>query len=400
MPKSKASNLLLAMSFASALRLSPTAGEEQPEAVRVYRLRLVPQDIPPPWEDRRIGVVEFYHGGLGQEDGADAVILGRQGRVPHRVLQAGPGDLWRIAFAYDDPQAMSVAFGLPPGAKPPPLPAAFPPAWQPTAGLLLTTYALPDNSSANSWQEMERLLQSARQQPALGCDFVDQVYHGYHLFGEANAFVSCYEGWLGIPEDGIYTFATSSDDASFLFIDGQNIVSWPGQHPAVADSRYQGRAALRKGVRRFAYYHVNFGGDTIACAAWQGPGWNQIIPIAKESFAPVARFQAAPAGKGSPPILRVQRLGEAWCEGILLLRYGYEISGAPSAARRWDFGDGCSAEAEKGEHIYLTAGLRLVKAGEAIANRVLVTPDPRRAIARQYDDASAYLQEIARYPFA
>ena len=273
---------------------------------------------------------------------------------------------------------MTLAFGLPNGEKPPPS-QAFPPDWQPSAGLLLATYPLPPNATADSWEEMERLLHAARSQAPLGCNFVEQVYHGYHIFGECRAFVSCYEGWLGVPADGEYIFATSSDDASFLFVDGKCAVAWPGHHPAVADSRHQGRLALAKGVRRFAYYHVNFGGDTIACAAWQGPRWDRVIPIAKESFAPVARFQAVPQGKNAPPMMRITRLGEAWCNGICLMRYGYELVGGRPSPLLWDYGDGCSAEAEKGEHIYLNPGLRVVKAGEKAMNRVFIAPDAGRA---------------------
>ncbi len=382
-----------------ALHAAAAAGEEPSDNIRRYRLKLVPQETPQPWEDRRIGVVDFYHGGLGQDDGSDVVVWGRNGRVPHRVLQAGPGDFWRIAFAYDDPSAMAVDFGLAAGAKPPKT-TAFPADWQPTAGLLLTTYALPSQYSADSWEEMERLLRTARCQPALGCDFVEQVYHGYHPFGEASAFLSCYEGWLGIPADGDYTFATSSDDASFLFVDDKCIAAWPGQHPAVADSRHRGRIHLAKGVRRFSYYHANFGGETIACAAWQGPGWDQIVPIAKESFAPVAKFQPGPADKNSPPLMRISRLGEAWCEGQCLMRYGCEIAGEKAAVIQWDFGDGCRAEGCQGEHIYLTPGLRQIKADGKAANRVLIAPDPSLAIARKYEEVGGYLQEIARYPFA
>lgn len=52
-----------------------------------------------------------------------------------------------------------------------------------------------------------------------------------------------FEGVIKIPEDGVYTFGTKSDDGSVLYIDGQKVVDNDGSHAAITAT---GRIALKK----------------------------------------------------------------------------------------------------------------------------------------------------------
>ena len=67
-----------------------------------------------------------------------------------------------------------------------------------------------------------------------------------------------FEGWLDIPEDGIYSFYTYSDDGSVVRVDGDVVVDNDGAHSRVERS---GQAALSKGLHRLEirYFDSNGG---------------------------------------------------------------------------------------------------------------------------------------------
>ncbi|MFC1606717.1 DUF4838 domain-containing protein [Candidatus Latescibacterota bacterium] len=58
-------------------------------------------------------------------------------------------------------------------------------------------------------------------------------------------FGAVYEGYIDIPEDGVYTFYTFSDDGSMLYLDGKLIVDNSGRH---AMEERVGFVALKKGL--------------------------------------------------------------------------------------------------------------------------------------------------------
>ena len=102
-----------------------------------------------------------------------------------------------------------------------------------------------------------------------------------------------FEGLLDVPGDGIYYFATRSDDGSQLFVDGQLVVDNDGEHAPVATS---GEIALAKGrhALRLTFFE-NRGGEELA-VEWEGPGFGrQPIPEARLLHAVVK----AGAGSGT-----------------------------------------------------------------------------------------------------
>ena len=64
----------------------------------------------------------------------------------------------------------------------------------------------------------------ARQQP--------RISDGYNPFGSSDYYLSVYRGWIHIPKAGTYKFCTASNEGSFSFLDGKNLVHWPGRHTA------------------------------------------------------------------------------------------------------------------------------------------------------------------------
>ena len=77
-----------------------------------------------------------------------------------------------------------------------------------------------------------------------------------------------YQGYIDIPETGVYSFSLYSDDGSQLFIDDQLVVDNDGSHSALLR---KGKIALEKGVFPFRlHYFEDFEGEILEVEAWHG----------------------------------------------------------------------------------------------------------------------------------
>jgi hypothetical protein len=100
-----------------------------------------------------------------------------------------------------------------------------------------------------------------------------------------------FYGYINIPADGVYTFYTTSDEGSQLFIGDSVVVNNDGLHTAVEKS---GRMALNAGKHLFAVTFFERLGTASLSVRWGGPGiQKQIIPNA-------AYFRLAPGGGRLP----------------------------------------------------------------------------------------------------
>ena len=85
----------------------------------------------------------------------------------------------------------------------------------------------------------------------------------------ADRFGLVFEGFLRVPEDGIYTFRTASDDGSRLYIGDDLVVENDGFHGKVSRT---GSAALRAGLHPLRVLFFEAGGAEALEVTWRGPG--------------------------------------------------------------------------------------------------------------------------------
>lgn len=77
-----------------------------------------------------------------------------------------------------------------------------------------------------------------------------------------------FEGYIDVSEDGVYLFATKSDDGSVLFIDDVKVVDNDGSHAAM---RAFGRIALQRGFHKYKlYYFEDYEGEELVWE-WKVP---------------------------------------------------------------------------------------------------------------------------------
>ncbi|MFO0908019.1 MAG: PKD domain-containing protein [Isosphaeraceae bacterium] len=365
---------------------------------------------PPGAGGPRVVVTEFFTQGALDRDGSNLVVEElRQRPVPWRVLQVGPGDFCRVAF---QPAPGVHEYRIAYGGKS----RTRSPAWGNPPGLVMEVrhWHAADLGKLASLREA-----FARAEP-IGADYVPSVYLRFNPINAAPApFLSETRGTLLIDRPGNWRFFTSSQDASFLLIDGHEVVSAPGFHGPTGNTRFHGEIRLTQGSHAFEYVHAASGPDCCLVAAWQGPGSEKAEPIPAGAFGSnqVARLEAVELrhqGKRLPRDMAVDVAGEVSLNDddppLVRVRFRAVTAGASATRSRlhWDFGDGQTSTLPDPNHIYLHPGVyrvSLTAGGEAESLAVVNQVSVGRALAfedpnRPPDQLPVYLAAIDKYDSA
>lgn len=88
-----------------------------------------------------------------------------------------------------------------------------------------------------------------------------------------------FEGYVNVPEDGIWEFMTKTDDGSVMYVDGQLVVDNDGGHAEVLAS---GRIALAKGFHKYQIlYFEDYEGEAFSWG-WKAPGQTEFTSVPKD----------------------------------------------------------------------------------------------------------------------
>ena len=290
--------------------------------------------------------------------------------VPVRILQLGPGDFCRLAFETVKGQSEYEVFygGGPPREAPPP--------WSCQDGLLLETRRF---RPCGFWN-LEAVRRAFDAAEPIGAHYVDGVFHGCNPFSlRREPFLSRYTGPMDLKKAGTYGLITSSQDCSFLLVNGKLVTSAPGYHGPMRRVRPGSRhnVELSAGRHQFEYDHAASGQSAMMVAAWEPDPEERQRP--RPAIIPPDVFHAYAVGHLpiGPVVLRTARYvpdftitiaGEVPLPDrdvpLVGVRF-YNRSPKPlvmqGARVRWDFGDGQSSELLTPEHVYLRPGLYSVK---------------------------------------
>jgi len=94
-----------------------------------------------------------------------------------------------------------------------------------------------------------------------------------------------FSGYVMVPRDGVYTFTTSSDEGSMLYIGDSLIVNNDSLHTTEERS---GQIGLKAGLHRITVYYFENSGDQILGVNYEGAG------IAKQPIPDTALFREQP----------------------------------------------------------------------------------------------------------
>jgi len=121
-----------------------------------------------------------------------------------------------------------------------------------------------------------------------------------------------YTGYVTVPADGQYTFSTSSDDGSRLYIGSQLVVDNDGLHSYQEQS---GTIGLQAGTHALTVAFLQGGGSQILELRYAGPNLSkQLIPL--------AALRRTDAGQPVPPVAGL-RVPENPSGTVAGLAYGY-----------------------------------------------------------------------------
>jgi tetratricopeptide (TPR) repeat protein len=315
--------------------------------------------------------------GRAKADGSDYRVLDAAGKpVPFQLQFHDAQHYSLLSFRCDSPrQKYFVYFGNPAATRAPeeviadPAPGTGPPraAWVPHYGFVLQTIQRPDADNPETVADMAKLIAGSKEK--YGARYQRQVSEGYNLFGPSDYYISIYRGWARVPKTGKYQFCTVSNEASFSFLDGKELVHWPGRH--TEDRGVHGEVNvtvdLTEGLHYLEYYHEEVTLTQMAFLGWRppdatAPGFSAI----PESFytaphsATVVRYEDA---KGLllhfEPVITDSIWPISRHEGQYTrcrFQPGKSPALPPGTNYEWDFGDGQKATGPEVEHVYLTLG--------------------------------------------
>ncbi|MDK1030701.1 MAG: PKD domain-containing protein [Planctomycetia bacterium] len=368
---------------------------------------------PTPYPGEDVGVAAFFTGGVSRADGKDFRVCTASGKaLRFKVLQTGPGDFARIAFElvrgikkyyiyYGNEKAEADEASK---------------EWQPRRGVLLEVRKSTGGGGA-SVDALKANFEKSRT--LLGADFVNNVFLGHNPFAPTpTPAVLHFTGYFVAPQAGMFDIATSSDDGSFLLIDGKQVVSWPGRHGRTWQARHTTKFKLSdRTVHRIDYWLITFGGELTAVAAWRLPGAApraRYAALPQKVFLPIFRAQLLELdirGKRIVPDFFAYNIGESWFDYKYVIRMKFKniSKGAnPSYGSRalWEFGDGQKSTVWEPEHVYLTHGTYTVKlkvirgpTKAEYSHRVYVNRDWNKQTQGKIDSIKIYAKRVAEYEF-
>ena len=206
-------------------------------------------------DDSDVAAAHIMHGGLAAPSADDYRVFNPEGKpVPYLVTFHDPRRDSLISFRWTTANSptrsspgpkgyFSIYYGKRdaprdplrailderPGSGPPkPGPGAG--GWTPRAGLVFATYRRPkDAPNPENPADMAKMLERALPSPD-GAAHRTNISDSFNPFGDSDYFVSAYRGWITLPKAGKWGFCTASNEASFSYLDGKDLVHWPGRH--------------------------------------------------------------------------------------------------------------------------------------------------------------------------
>jgi mono/diheme cytochrome c family protein len=110
-----------------------------------------------------------------------------------------------------------------------------------------------------------------------------------------------FRGYLDVPQDGLYTFYTISDDGSRLFLGRTLVVNNDGTHPPQEAS---GALYLKKGKHALTVEWFEGGGGEELKVQWEGPGLpKRPIPPGLLAHPRAGRLEIRESGGAEPPFV-------------------------------------------------------------------------------------------------
>ena len=322
-------------------------------------------------ENPEVSYAKLYMPGCDARDFEPVIFTSIGQQVPSRIFQAQQDEPMEILF--DNSRGSTIYFVyLVPKDKHKPAPSA----WEPKAGVTLETrYTTKKYSECKELSGLLKVWNSAAK--PVDRTMVDNIHHSFpihHLSDlkgqKPRLALYRYEGFFRIEKAGKYVFATASNWASHLLVDGNLVISWPGEHSYRSGIRgqKQGKISLEAGVHKLEYLNYSPWGKMFTLAAWQKPK-EKLGLMARDNFLPVERFVATAigykeltkdGGSFKWQVIDDWRLDQGK-EAMVRVRFDVmEAKQDGYYSYRWKFDDGKIETGKSVDHVFLRPQMRTV----------------------------------------
>ncbi len=166
-----------------------------------------------------------------------------------------------------------------------------------SGGLWLTNWHDGHGSHPTTEAGMDNLFSAVDYSTRDGWGIREQINctgDACNIYGaDENGYLTLLEGWVYTDESGNHIFATDSDDASDVHINGTNwkssiggtnVVSWYDGHGTSNDWTHNGTISLSPGYHRYVYRQEEVTGGDDWKGGWQKPSEGSINYIPSSNF--------------------------------------------------------------------------------------------------------------------
>jgi tetratricopeptide (TPR) repeat protein len=336
-------------------------------------------EITKPVEGVGTAAVKVLCQGRAKPDGSDFRVLNQQSQpvpfqlnfhnanryalISFRAENAQVGQ--RFHIYYGNPRAERATEEVVVSAQPGSGPSQG--SWNPRAGLTFATMKRPEADNPETVEQLTQLIADSNEK--YGGRYQRRVADGHNPFGPSDNYISVYRGWISIPKAGTYKFCTASNEASFSFLDGQELIHWPGRHTSERGLRGEKNAEfeLTSGLHYLEYYHEEVMLKQVAFLGWSPPGSPaghfSAIPESVYTLPHSASAVRYESREGVLPHFEPDILDSIWPQDrhegpYTRVRFGVgDLQAFPAGTTyRWSFGDGESSAGTECEHVYLSLG--------------------------------------------
>jgi len=240
-----------------------------------------------------------------------------------------------------------------------------------------------DGTSINHLNDMLRAWNQS--QTVLGRTLVAGIFEGGNRFGPQDNFFEHFQGWFDVTASENLQIALMSAGASFVLVDGKEVVEWPGIHDRwykASDGPPRGAIDLPAGPHCLECYYAYVSSDgavPAACyVAVKGGPIDQWTMLTSDNtfIRPVAhdhpvRYELRPNLPGNPPGAVAPALAMTWTNveqsvintdlpDIGLVALQLSCLDPVTGTVLWTFDDGSTAQGQRVKHLFLRPGIRTV----------------------------------------
>ncbi len=322
-------------------------------------------------ENPEVSYAKLYMPGYDARDFEPVIFTSIGQQVPCRIFQAKQDVPMEILF--DNSRGSTIYFVYL-VQKDRYKPAST--VWEPKVGVTLETrYTTKNYPECKELSGLLKVWGDAAK--PVDKTLVDNVHHSYPIHHisdlegtKPRLALYRYEGFFKIEKAGQYVFATASNWASHLLVDGKVVISWPGEHSYRSGIRgqKQGKVSMEAGVHKLEYLNYSPWGEMFTLAAWQKPK-EKLGLMTRDDFLPVERFIATAigykeltkdGGSFKWQVIDDWRLDQGK-EAMVRMRFDVmEAKQDGYYSYRWKFDDGKIQTGKSVEHVFLRPQMRAV----------------------------------------